>query len=1169
VIGFHYQPEYGQTHVVADEIFVGRRDELARFVAILGELPVSQRATTMRRSRHRLHKGTSTAATQSRVVLVHGLGGTGKSRLLTQFRGLVDGSISGSPVPVTRIRSIWLDWEDARRDQPGSYVGFEGPSLVTVLNALQKAVIEAFETDTRAVEWPHQAFFDYRQGAARMPEYAARFANVLTHSRQEGSPFTPQDALALLKSAASAGLVLGGHPGGILGLTPEQLAVSAEAGGHLSTAAARAVTGKKTGDVSPEEYALVTDPAGELTRRAAGALRALAGQTLLVVILDTGEVLGANAWGWLRSVMTHTGPRVTWVVGARFETEAEAGFDSPVARFVREIGDQHLVLMSPTRFDDQMIRTYLESRPKRPYTDRKPPETLTYTGKQIDLIARFTRGLPLAISLTAELLEHGQRVEDVCRELDDGYPSSVVSRLARRYLIHAEQRSYPADDPGSDDVTKILGLALAFGDLRSDPGLLGALWNVSDPLAAFQDLARRHDFVLPVSRRLHDDVRDTLRTDLLDPFRRAQAHEINQRAADLFDSRIRQIRGRWPTLDEQLDNTGFKTALLARLWHILWIDNQTGLDLFIEILPVLVIADPASAHTAAAIMDRFADTFDHAQRRDLDLLTGLRPASVLSELSFRRENPTAPDRRVKLTMQGLSLQPPCKGAADTTIGEPGDRRGAVMILQARLQPQNQAGMTEAVGKLKAAAAQTSSARLLHAIGSQAASMASELIWAGRGGRVVRTRTGLEAAQLATDILTGDVSTWQSYAVALRTLGRREEALAAYDKALTLDPDNANLYVGRGNALGDMGRAEEALAAYDKAVTLNPDKAFAYNARGNTLREMGRFEEALATLNKALTFDPDDTYAHMSRGIVLSDMGRAEEALAAYDKALTLDPDDAWAHRARGQTLRFMGRFEEALAADDKALTLAPDDTYVHRGWAQALRFMGRFEEALAALDKALTLAPYEAFTYIDRGRILGSIGRFEEALAANDKALALNPSLSWAYGNRGNMLMALGRYEEATKAYDKAIALSQEDSGLHENKGILLAVVSDLDGALAEFDTADRLAPKIGGEGRVWAGAILWHKRDNVRARDRFARVKGCVAGCTPFRIAEMEAIALCGLGQAKTAERHLRSALPMRFPGDQGGPATLYKLLSDPPLSGIDRLHKIVTATPDGQATA
>jgi hypothetical protein len=144
--------------------------------------------------------------------------------------------------------------------------------------------------------------------------------------------------------------------------------------------------------------------------------------------------------------------------------------DSPIAQFIRDIGDERLLLMSPTRFDDSMIRDYLRSKtPNRTYTD---PE--------IDQIARFTKGLPLAISLTAKLLEEGQPVDNVCQEIDEGHPSSVVSQLARRYLIHAE-RTYPNDDPRHDDVAKILSLALVSGDLPSDPELLTALWNVPDP----------------------------------------------------------------------------------------------------------------------------------------------------------------------------------------------------------------------------------------------------------------------------------------------------------------------------------------------------------------------------------------------------------------------------------------------------------------------------------------------------------------------------------------------------------------------------------------------------------------------------------------------------------------------------------------------------------------
>ena len=630
-LGFRDRRCEGQTAVVVDEVFVGRRDEQARFAVLLTELTASKRAGSKGWRRRRPSGEDPAAASRSRVVLVHGLGGSGKSRLLSQFRDMAQGRTPGSPVSPGQIRTVWLDWEDEQRYQPGSYAAAEGPSLVTVLDAVQKAVIAAFAGDARAMERAGQAFDDYRLGAARMPEYADRFADLLAQSRQSGSPFTSGDTAALAKLGASLALTAGGHPGGVLGLTSGQLAASATAAGHLSEAAARAVTGKKAGEVSPEEYDLVTDPARELTRRTAAAICTVAGRVPLVVLLDTGEVIGDRAWGWLRRVMTRTGPRVAWVVGARFETEAEAGVDSPVARFVRDIGDEHLMLMSPTRFDDAMIRAYLEGR----------PDARSYTDTQIDMIARFTRGLPLAVSLTATLLEQGQAIEDVCREMDNAHPGSVVSQLARRYLVHAEQQAYPELDPRRDDVTKILGLALAFGDLRSDPDLLAALWKVEDPLAAFRDLARRHDFVLPVSRCLHDDVRDTLRTDLLDPYRRARARQINQRALALSDARLRQMRRRLPTLDEQLGHTGFITTLLAVLWHTLWADNQAGLDLFIRVLPVLAAADPPTADAAAAMMEQFAATFDQDQRHALDLLTQIGPGERLDDLweAFFRRGP--------------------------------------------------------------------------------------------------------------------------------------------------------------------------------------------------------------------------------------------------------------------------------------------------------------------------------------------------------------------------------------------------------------------------------------------------------------------------------------------------------------------------------------------------
>jgi hypothetical protein len=69
-------------------------------------------------------------------------------------------------------------------------------------------VIDTTDNDARA-------FDDYLHAAARMPEYAAKFAEVPAQSHQPESPFTQQDAAALVKSAVSAGLTIAGHSGGL------------------------------------------------------------------------------------------------------------------------------------------------------------------------------------------------------------------------------------------------------------------------------------------------------------------------------------------------------------------------------------------------------------------------------------------------------------------------------------------------------------------------------------------------------------------------------------------------------------------------------------------------------------------------------------------------------------------------------------------------------------------------------------------------------------------------------------------------------------------------------------------------------------------------------------------------------------------------------------------
>ncbi|MEG3892053.1 tetratricopeptide repeat protein, partial [Microcoleus sp. Z1_A1] len=125
-----------------------------------------------------------------------------------------------------------------------------------------------------------------------------------------------------------------------------------------------------------------------------------------------------------------------------------------------------------------------------------------------------------------------------------------------------------------------------------------------------------------------------------------------------------------------------------------------------------------------------------------------------------------------------------------------------------------------------------------------------------------------------------------------------KAIASYDKALEIKPDNHEAWNNRGNALGKLGRREDAIADYDKALEIKPDFHKAWYNRGVKLRKLGRREDAIADFDKSLEIKPDLYEAWFYRGVTLGDLGRHEDAIADYDKALEIKPEDleAWFYR---------------------------------------------------------------------------------------------------------------------------------------------------------------------------------------------------------------------------------------------------------------------------------
>ena len=154
------------------------------------------------------------------------------------------------------------------------------------------------------------------------------------------------------------------------------------------------------------------------------------------------------------------------------------------------------------------------------------------------------------------------------------------------------------------------------------------------------------------------------------------------------------------------------------------------------------------------------------------------------------------------------------------------------------------------------------------------------------------------------------------------LGDYKGAIADYDSAIRLNPDNANTYYNRGTAKGDLGQHFAAIADFDIAIRLKPDLAEAYYNRGAAKNNLGQHFAAIADYDTAIRLKPDHAGAYNSRGVAKGNLGQHSAAITDFDTAIRLKPDHANAYLNRGVAKVLLNRISEAKRDGRTALRLA-------------------------------------------------------------------------------------------------------------------------------------------------------------------------------------------------------------------------------------------------------
>jgi predicted O-linked N-acetylglucosamine transferase (SPINDLY family) len=136
----------------------------------------------------------------------------------------------------------------------------------------------------------------------------------------------------------------------------------------------------------------------------------------------------------------------------------------------------------------------------------------------------------------------------------------------------------------------------------------------------------------------------------------------------------------------------------------------------------------------------------------------------------------------------------------------------------------------------------------------------------------------------------EAATLYSLSVIYLNQGKPQEALKYSEHGSMAAPSFAPIHFVHGAVLQALGRFDDALRSYDKALEVKPDYVEVLINSGALLREMLRHKEALERFNRVIGIDPTYTPALANCAIILTEFKQSEQAIKMFQALLALKPD---------------------------------------------------------------------------------------------------------------------------------------------------------------------------------------------------------------------------------------------------------------------------------------
>ena len=304
-----------------------------------------------------------------------------------------------------------------------------------------------------------------------------------------------------------------------------------------------------------------------------------------------------------------------------------------------------------------------------------------------------------------------------------------------------------------------------------------------------------------------------------------------------------------------------------------------------------------------------------------------------------------------------------------------------------------------------------------------------------------------AAKVIEDVPLADRSPKEEFALggAYDQLKQPKEAIAAYQRAADMDPEDARTLAALGQALLNANQLDDALKQFNELAKADPEDAEALIKIAEIQRRQRKYEDALATIRKALNLDSikqdpgsqEGLESGDREGLLLDVLARYDEAAQVYSKMVDLTSHANGAYTGdeksnRGFFLERLGaiyqeeeKTDQAITTYQKMIEMGADQALRgYQGEVDAYRNAKRFDKVIEVSRKAVEANPGNREVKLMLASELADQGNADEALSLARGLLDNSDKDRTVWLALGQMDIRLRRWKDAEEAFDKAGALT-------------------------------------------------------------------------------------------------------------------------------------------------